>query len=404
MSSGLGRVLLDRQADRHAEIAQRRVIALHALPESEDRGAGGDGRAVLARRRVLDERVHLSDETLRLELHGIFVHGGTHLRASASHEGATAAAQSREHPAGASLRGRVASSRARDPAQAVFELRDAARRGFQSVQETFLFGTGWEWRRRGLGAGRVGERGRLCCERDRGETEQHGQAAHHDPHDPLGVAGSPGYNVTMTVPATSRQTRTFEDRADALAHFFLRAGEAPRLLAYDDAVGCPLDQAIAALEWTVAVGILAADDLMHAARVGTDSAAAVVERKDGDQRVFIYLGPRMDAPPADPYEGTLLYDEPGVRAYIFAQRVHAIAHFLRASLGLGAVIAMLGRRAPELRHVRRWLQAVFAEPAGETGSTRMLAGWFATGGAGVLFLPHHTDDPYTYCEVGAEAG
>ena len=52
----------------------------------------------------------------------------------------------------------------------------------------------------------------------------------------------------MTVPATSRQTRTFEDRADALAHFFLRAGEAPRLLAYDDAVGCPLDQALAAVE------------------------------------------------------------------------------------------------------------------------------------------------------------
>src|SRR2546429_240188 len=115
-SSGLCRVLLDPQADRPAGIAQRRVIALHALPESEDRGAGGDGRAVLARRRVLDERVHLSDETLRLELHGIFVHGGAHLRTSASHEGATAAAQSREHPAGASLRRRVASSRARDPA------------------------------------------------------------------------------------------------------------------------------------------------------------------------------------------------------------------------------------------------------------------------------------------------
>ncbi len=208
----------------------------------------------------------------------------------------------------------------------------------------------------------------------------------------------------MTVPATSRQTRTFEDRADALAHFFLRAGEAPRLLAYDDAVGCPLDQALAAIEWTGAVGILAQDDLIHAARLGADAAAAVVERKDADQRVFIYFGPRMDAPPADPYEGTLLYDEPGVRAYIFAQRVHAIAHFLRATHGLGAVISMLGRRAPELRHVRRWLQAVFAEPAGEATSTQMLAGWFATGGTGVLFLPRHADDPYTYCEVGAEAG
>jgi len=60
----------------------------------------------------------------------------------------------------------------------------------------------------------------------------------------------------MMVPATSRQTRTFEDRADALAHFFLRAGEAPRLIAYDDAVGCPLDQGLAAIEWTGAVGIL----------------------------------------------------------------------------------------------------------------------------------------------------
>ena len=30
--------------------------------------------------------------------------------------------------------------------------------------------------------------------------------------------------------------RTFEDRADALAHFFQRAGEAPRLIAYDDAL------------------------------------------------------------------------------------------------------------------------------------------------------------------------
>jgi len=52
------------------------------------------------------------------------------------------------------------------------------------------------------------------------------------------------------------------------------------------------------------------------------------------------------------------------------------------------------------------LQAVFAEPAGETSSktssTQMLAGWFATGSAGVLFLPRHTGDPYTYCEVGLD--
>jgi hypothetical protein len=206
----------------------------------------------------------------------------------------------------------------------------------------------------------------------------------------------------MTVPATSRHTRAFDDRAEALAHFFLRAGEAPRLLAYDDAIGCPLDQALAVLEWTGAVGILATDDLLHAARVGADAAAAVVERKDGDQRVFIYLGPRMDAPPADPYEGTLLYDEPGVRAYIFAQRVHAIAHFLRATQGQGAVLAMLGRRAPELRYIRRWLQTLFSAPPDAGQSTQLLAGWFATGGAGALFLPPVSSEPYTYHEVGLD--
>jgi hypothetical protein len=205
----------------------------------------------------------------------------------------------------------------------------------------------------------------------------------------------------MTVPATSRQTRTFDDRADALAHFFLRAGAAPRLLAYDDAVGCPLDQGLAAIEWTAAVGILAEDDLIHAARLSPDAAAAVVERKEGDQRVYIYFGPRMDAPPADPHEATLLYDQPGMRAYIFAQRVHAIAHFLRATQGIGVVVAMLARRAPEMRHIRRWMRALFSEPA-EQHSAQLLAGWFAAAGAGHLFLPPHPDEPYRYAEVGLD--
>ena len=40
----------------------------------------------------------------------------------------------------------------------------------------------------------------------------------------------------------------------------LRAGEAPRLLAFDDALGCPVETALAALEWTGAVGILLDDD------------------------------------------------------------------------------------------------------------------------------------------------
>ena len=205
----------------------------------------------------------------------------------------------------------------------------------------------------------------------------------------------------MTVPATSRQTRIFDDRAEALAHFFQRADAAPRLLAYDDVAGCPLDQGLAAIEWTMAVGILAEDDLIHAARLSPDAAAVVVERREGDERVYMYFGPRMDAPPADPYEGTLLFDQPGVRAYIFAHRVHAIAHFLRATQGSGAVLSFLSRRAPELRHIRRWLRALFAEAA-EPRATQLLAGWFAAAGAGCLFLSPDSQDPYRYDEVGID--
>jgi hypothetical protein len=112
----------------------------------------------------------------------------------------------------------------------------------------------------------------------------------------------------------------------------------------------------------------------------------------------VYLGPRIDAPPADPYEGSLLYDEPGVRAYEFAQRVHAVAHFRRATQGVGGVLSMLSRRAPELKHVRRWLGAMFQEPAPHA-SNMLLAGWFATGGGGILFVPRVSGDPYVYHEV-----
>src|SRR5262245_16260432 len=127
----------------------------------------------------------------------------------------------------------------------------------------------------------------------------------------------------MTAPTASRSTHTFADRAEALGHFFQRAGEAPRLIAYDDEMGCPLHNGLAALEWTRAVGVLEDTDRILAARLG-ETAAAMIERRRDGRRTFIYFGPRMDAPPADPYEGSLLFDEPGVRAFEFAQRVHAV--------------------------------------------------------------------------------
>lgn len=201
----------------------------------------------------------------------------------------------------------------------------------------------------------------------------------------------------MAVSATSRVVRSFEDRAEALAHFFIRAGEAPRLLAYDETVGCPLDQALAALEWTAVVGLLADDDQVHAARLGPDSAAVLVERRANDRHTYVYYGPRMEGPLTEPVEGELLLDEPGVRAYQFIERGVALAHFLRATSGHGAVLALLGRRAPELRHIRRWTQALFADYAAGDATT-LLAGWFATSGAGYLFVPP-AGEAFVYREI-----
>src|SRR2546430_11551024 len=190
----------------------------------------------------------------------------------------------------------MARAGARYAAHAILELSNAARRRSQASEKALLLESrGGRRRRHGLRqcAHRVGRRlGLLRAQQRGGDAQQHGQAAHH-----VGlwsVGGSPGYYVTMTVPATSRQTRTFEDRADALAHFFLRAGEAPRLLAYDDAVGCPLDQALAAVEWTSAVRILPQHDPVHAARLVAAAPAAGRVRKDANHPLSPYFPRRLD--------------------------------------------------------------------------------------------------------------
>jgi hypothetical protein len=112
----------------------------------------------------------------------------------------------------------------------------------------------------------------------------------------------------MATPGTLT-VRTFLDRTEGLSHLILRADQAPRLLAFDDMAGCPVETALAALEWTAAVGLLPDDDLLHAARLTSETAAAVVERKLADGgRQFVYLGPRLDAPPMDVFEGRVLFD------------------------------------------------------------------------------------------------
>jgi hypothetical protein len=195
--------------------------------------------------------------------------------------------------------------------------------------------------------------------------------------------------------------RTFSDRAEALGHFVVRAGESPRFLAFDDVAGCPVDTALAALEWTGVVGILPDDDLLHAARLTSETAAALVERRTQDGRRFVYLGPRLDAPPMDVFEGRVLYDEPGVKAVEFVQRSHALAHFFRATAGDGALISMLGRRAPELRHIRRWFGPVVHEL---DAPSQLLGGWWASASGGALFVSGYPEDPvYRYIEVGLES-
>src|SRR2546430_7415498 len=97
-------------------------------------------------------------------------------------------------------------------------------------------GGGWTRREPCLAAG---ERARAAERRDGSLLRRRARRS-----DACGIlylrAWPMGYAPGMMVPATSRQTRIFEDRAEALAHFCVRAGEAPRLLAFDDAVGCPL--------------------------------------------------------------------------------------------------------------------------------------------------------------------
>jgi len=203
----------------------------------------------------------------------------------------------------------------------------------------------------------------------------------------------------VTTP-TSLAIRSFADRAEALSHCILRAGEAPRVLAYDDTIGCPTETLLAALEWTRVVGVLPDDDLLHAGRLTTDTAAAVVERRDGERTSWVFLGPRLEDPQLQAPAADVLIDQPGVRAIAFAERAHALAHFLGTTLGAGAILAQLGRRAPEMRHVRRWMPPIVHEL---DGPRRWVAGWFAVTAGGALFVGDEAgDDRYRYIEVGSE--
>ena len=204
----------------------------------------------------------------------------------------------------------------------------------------------------------------------------------------------------MSVP-TALAIRTFADHAEALAHCILRAGDAPRILAYDDTVGCPVEQSLAALEWTRVVGLLPDDDLLHAGRLTSETAAVVVERKTTGGKRWVFFGPRLDAAPVEQLDGELILDEPGVVGIAFGDRASALAHFLRATGGGGALLAQLGRRAPELRHLRRWLAPIVQEL---DVPRRLIAGWFAASAGGALFVGDEAGETtHRYIEVGIDS-
>ncbi len=207
------------------------------------------------------------------------------------------------------------------------------------------------------------------------------------------------YHPGMSVP-TAIAIRSFSDRAEALAHCTLRAGEAPRLLAFDDCVGCPTETVLASLEWTRVTGLVPDEDLLHAGQLTAETASAVVERRGPDGLRWIAFGPRMTSMVPEQVDGEVIIDEPGVRAVAFPARALALAHFLRSTGGAGAMIAQLGRRAPELRHVRRWFPPIVQQL---DTSRAWLAGWFAASSGGALFLGE--EDPetrYRYIEVGID--
>ena len=93
------------------------------------------------------------------------------------------------------------------------------------------------------------------------------------------------------------------------------------------------------------------------------------------------------------------YDEPGVKAVEFSQRAHALAHFLRATSGVGALMALLSKRAPEVRHLRRWLGPILQEL---DAPRPLMAGWFAATAAGCLFAFPEGEAVSRYIEVGLE--
>lgn len=216
---------------------------------------------------------------------------------------------------------------------------------------------------------------------------------------PFPSAATASIIITMTTPTTT-VIKTFTERSEALAHCIQRAGEAPRLLAFDDTIGCPTAMMLAVLEQTRVIGLLLDEDSLFAGRLTSDTAAAVIERKHDGSTSWIYYGPRMETAAVEAMDGAVLLDQPGLSAIEFDDRAFALAHFLRATGGRGALLAQLGRRAPELRYLRRWFPSIME---GIHDGQQIISGWFAASSGGALFINDGLNQaPYCYIEVGID--
>ena len=207
----------------------------------------------------------------------------------------------------------------------------------------------------------------------------------------------------MTSPAP-RAVREYADRSEAMAEFVRAAGQAPRLLPADDGAGCPLFNALAALQWTGETGLVQPTDRLHAVWFLGETAATVIERDIDGKTTFRYLGPRVETHQHTPADGARSIDEPFIKGYDFGERWSALAHFFVTTQGKGALASILGTRGPEVDHVRRWMTELVQGPLPD-GADHLHGIWASPVGAGFLFPPAVYADGrqrgWLYVELGS---
>jgi len=204
--------------------------------------------------------------------------------------------------------------------------------------------------------------------------------------------------------AAPRAVREFAEAGEAMAEFVRAAGQAPRLLPADDGAGCPLFNALAALQWTGETGLVQPTDRLHAVWFLGETAATVIEREIDGKPVFRYLGPRIETRQHTPTEGSRSIDEPFVKGFDFDERWSALAHFFVTTQGKGALATVLGTRGPEIEHLRRWLTELFQGPLPD-GADHLQGVWASVTAAGFLFPPAAYADGrkrgWLYVELGS---